>query len=111
VCHIRPDRGQAVSAMAIEGRIVSRPPQAHFLEFKRDTEQDNASQTLLNQRPKETFEPVNSPSLLTGKRLDLDFGIGIVGDEDRVHEHVLVQGPTSGLISPQERMMVASSED
>lgn len=82
-----------------------------LLELDGDTEEDNAPQTLLDQRSQEPFELVNSPSLLSWQRLDLDLGIGIVRDEDGVHEHVFAQGPASGLVSPQEGVVVTSCED
>lgn len=86
-------------------------PETHLFQIQGNSEQNYTSQTLLDQRLEETLESVDSPSFLSRQCWNRDFGIGIVRNEDGVHEHVLVQCSTSSLVVSQERMMVTSSED
>ena len=60
--------------------------------MNRDAEKNDATKALLDERRKELFQPVDAPSALTRKTGDLDARVGLIGDEDGVHEHVFSEG-------------------
>jgi hypothetical protein len=59
----------------------------HLDALHRHAEQYDALQTFLNQWRHEFFEPVNAPSALPGEGCNDLTRIGVVSNEDRVHEH------------------------
>ena len=68
---------------------------AHLGAKEGNTEEDDASETLLNKGAEELLEPVDTPPALTGETGDLHAGIGLIGDEDGIHEHVFGEGALS----------------
>ena len=78
--------------------------------MNRDAKKNDATKALLDERRKELFQPVDTPSALTRKTGDLDARVGIVGDEDGVHEHPLREAAPC-LPGAGERVLVASLED
>ena len=66
---------------------------ADLFAVQRDAEEDDALQALGNERREELLEPVEAPARLPRQGLDDDVRLGVVGDEDRVHEHRLGELP------------------
>ena len=64
----------------------------HAVEWH--TEEDDALKALLHQRSEELLELVHAPAALAGQGRDLDARVGVVRDEDGVHEHRLGEVPT-----------------
>lgn len=69
---------------------------AHFRTVQWNTKEDNAPQSFFNERAEESLKLVHAPAALTRQGGYFNLGIGIIGDEDRIHEHRLGQC-TSGL--------------
>lgn len=83
----------------------------YLLHLHRDTEKNDALQSLLNEGPKEALELVDTPSLLTWERRDDLLGIRVIRNEDGVHEHVLRDISSLVLVLAGERMVVPAVED
>ena len=62
-------------------------PATHLLRLHGHTEENDTLQSLLYEGPDEALELVDTPPTLTWQRRHLLSGIGVVGDEDGVHEH------------------------
>ena len=82
----------------------------HLLALHWHTEEDDALKALLDERTDELLELVHTPSALAGEGRDLDARVGVVCDEDGVHEHTLGQG-TLCLPAAGQRVLVASLEN
>ena len=66
-----------------------------LVAVQRDTEEDDAPEALLHEGLEELLELVHAPPALAGEGGDLDARVGVVGDEDGVHEHGLCEGALS----------------
>ena len=75
--------------------------------MNRDAEKNDATKALLDERTDELPELVHAPSALTGEGRDLDARVGVVCDEDGVHEHALGQG-TLCLPAAGQRVLVTA---
>ena len=61
----------------------------HLDTRERNTKQNDARQSFGDERGKETLELVDAPSRLPGQSRDELRGVGVVRDEDGIHEHRL----------------------
>lgn len=59
-----------------------------------NAEEDHASEALLDEGPEEFLEAVDAPATLAREGGDVDAGVGVVGDEDGIHEHGLCEMAT-----------------
>ena len=75
-----------------------------------NAEKNDAAEALLDERSKELFESVNAPPALTRKTSDLDSRVWLIGDEDRVHEHIFGESMLR-LPGARERVLVAALEN
>jgi len=77
---------------------------------QRHTEQDDAFQTLLYQWANEALKFVHTPPTLAGQSRNFSASIGIVGDENGIHEHGFCE-LALGLPFSRGRVGVAALED
>lgn len=68
----------------------------HFGAIQWNTKEDDTPQSFFNERAEKLLDFVDTPAALTREGRYLEAGIGIVGNEDGVHQHRLGQC-TSGL--------------
>lgn len=76
---------------------------ANEISFRQDTERESSGTDAL--------ELADTPTLLTGQRRDGRLLHLVVGDEDRVHEHLLCEPARLALPRARERVVVPSLED
>lgn len=106
-----PSRHCLPSMASTGSRRRFRTLVTHLVHLKGDTKEDNALEALLDEGTNERLELVDAPALLAGKRRDDSLSIGVVCDEDGVHEHVLGEGTALVLVRPHQGVVHASMED
>lgn len=82
----------------------------HLVALEGDAEEDDALEALCDERAEEALEAVHAPARLPGQRGDLDVRVGVVCDEDGVHEHALGERPLR-LPGARERVVVPARKD
>lgn len=94
--------------MSIYSSILKKA--AHLVALERYTKEDHAGQSFLDERTDEAFELVDAPSFLARQALNSDARVGVVSDEDGIHQHRLCE-LASALPLARQRVRVTSLQN